>query len=309
MMLLNVTTILASLLCLAGGVAAFAMWRRQHGVLDMQDRLMALTQAGSAQTAAEPRPILPEIEKVLPLFLRRRLFQAGIAIDPARLSFVTLGLAGIWVALILPFGIFVALVVVGTILLTIAAVIDHLASRRMNALSASMSGFMDRVRQLLVVGNSLSIALARATHASPPIVVEFFTPTIRRIANGAGVAESVNQLADELDLHELRLFGTAIETNLRFGGSLSAVLANLIENIRRRSAVDREVRSNTSQIRASAWILALLPLVACAAVMIKNPDYIRYFIEDPTGNKFLIYAGFSELVGAFLMRSIVRVNY
>lgn len=309
MMLLNVTTILASLLCLAGGVAAFAMWRRQYGALDMHDRLMALTQVGSAQTAAEPRPILPEIEKVLPLFLRRRLFQAGIAIDPARLSFVTLGLAGIWVALILPFGIFVALVVVGTILLTIAAVIDHLASRRMNALSASMSGFMDRVRQLLVVGNSLSIALARATHASPPIVVEFFTPTIRRIANGAGVAESVNQLADELDLHELRLFGTAIETNLRFGGSLSAVLANLIENIRRRSAVDREVRSNTSQIRASAWILALLPLVACAAVMIKNPDYIRYFIEDPTGNKFLIYAGFSELVGAFLMRSIVRVNY
>src|SRR3546814_13746891 len=74
------------------------------------------------------------------------------------------------------------------------AIIDQLGSRRMNALSACMSGFLDRVRQLLIVGNSLSVALARATQSSPPILVEFFSPTIRRIANGAGVAESLNQL-------------------------------------------------------------------------------------------------------------------
>ena len=40
-----------------------------------------------------------------------------------------------------------------------------------------------------------------------------------------------------------------------------------------------------------------------------NPSYTRYFVEDPTGNKMLIFAGLSELVGAFLMRSIVRIKY
>lgn len=308
-MLLQTVTIFGSLLCFAGGIVAFVVWRRQQGALEMQDRLVALTQAGQANASVEPRAILPEIERVLPPFLRRRLFQAGVHIDPARLSMMAFALAAVWIVLVLVSGIFVAAMVDGVILLSTFAIIDHLASRRMNALSACMSGFLDRVRQLLVVGNSLSVALARATQGSPPILVEFFSPTIRRIANGAGVAESVNQLAEELDLHELRLFGAAIETNLRFGGSLSAVLANLIENIRRRSAVDREVRSNTSQIRASAWILGLLPLVACAAVMLKNPDYVRYFIDTSTGNKFLIYAGLSELVGAILMRSIVRVSY
>ncbi|MCE9650331.1 MAG: type II secretion system F family protein [Parvibaculum sp.] len=307
--MLQAISIVGSLLCLAGGVYAFAMWRRQYVVLEMRDRLAALTQAGPAQAPVARRNILPEIERVLPAMLRRRLLQAGTHIDPTRLSLMAFGLAAAWIALVLVSGVLVAIVVCAVVLLAAFAIVDHLASRRMNALSACMSGFLDRVRQLLIVGNSLSVALARATQGSPPILVEFFSPTIRRIANGAGVAERVNQLADEIDLHELRLLGAAIETNLRFGGSLAAVLSNLIENIRRRSAVDREVRSNTSQIRASAWILALLPLVACAAVMVKNPDYVRYFIDTTTGNKLLIYAACSELVGAFLMRSIVRVNY
>lgn len=308
-MLLQATNMLIAILCLAGGAFAVVVWHRQSGNVEMRDRLRVLVQASVPSAPAGRRLALHEVERLLPAFAKRRLFQAGIQIDPKSFLLIVFGLAAVWIVLVLAFGILVAATVDGLLVLSAIAVLDHLASRRMNALSACMSGFLDRVRQLLIVGNSLSVALARATQASPPILVEFFTPTIRRIANGAGVAESVNQLADDLDLHELHLFGTAIETNLRFGGSLAFVLANLIENIRRRSAVDREVRANTSQIRASAWILALLPLATCAVVMMKNPDYARYFIEDPTGNKFLIYACLSEIVGALLMRSIIRVNY
>src|SRR3546814_6608247 len=45
-MLLQFATLFGSLLCFAGGVAAFIIWRRQHGALEMQDRLVDLTQAG-----------------------------------------------------------------------------------------------------------------------------------------------------------------------------------------------------------------------------------------------------------------------
>jgi tight adherence protein B len=157
-----------------------------------------------------------------------------------------------------------------------------------------------------VVGNSLSVALSRATQSSPPIIVEFFSPTMRRIANGAGVTESIGQLADELDLYELRLFGAAVETNLRFGGSLTAILANLIENIRRRAAVLREVRVSTSQIRASAWVLGLLPMVVASVVMVQSPDYVRWFIDNPSGRTLLIYCAVSQVLGAIVMRGVVK---
>jgi tight adherence protein B len=120
------------------------------------------------------------------------------------------------------------------------------------------------------------------------------------------VTESIGQLADELDLYELRLFGAAVETNLRFGGSLTAILANLIENIRRRAAVLREVRVSTSQIRASAWVLGLLPMIVASVVMVQSPDYVRWFIDNPSGRTLLIYCAVSQVLGAVMMRGVVK---
>lgn len=308
--MLQFATAIAALICLTGGILLVMQWRREKDAEVTRARLSELA-IGEHDHSAHGNigALVPEVERLLPLWIRRRLFQAGIDFDTRRLSLIAFGVAGIWFALSIAFGLLVATMAIMSVVGVGVAILDYAAGRRMDALSLAMSGFLDRMRQLLVVGNSLSVALARATQSSPPIVVEFFSPAIRRIANGAGVGESINQLADELDLHEMRLFGAAIETNLRFGGSLSAVLSNLIENMRRRAAVDREVRANTSQIRASAWILGLLPLVAGALVMISNPEYTEYFLVNPTGHKMLFYAAISEAAGAFLMRAVVRVAY
>lgn len=308
--MLQFATGMAALLCLVWGVVAIVQSRREAAAEETRARLSEIA-AGSDRRSERSRiaVFISDVENLLPRWISRRLFQAGIEVDMRRLSLAVLGGTGVWIALAVVFGLFVASIAGVALIGGALGCLDYAASRRMDALSLAMSGFLDRVRQLLVVGNSLSVALARATQSSPPIVVAFLSPTIRRIANGAGVGESVIQLADELDLHEVRLFGTAIETNLRFGGSLTAVLANLIESIRRRGAVDREVRANTSQIRASAWILGLLPVAAGALAMVTNPEYAEYFIYDPTGRKMLFYAALSEAIGAFLMRAVVRVAY
>ena len=48
---------------------------------------------------------------------------------------------------------------------------------------------------------------------------------------------------------------TAARTNLRFGGSMSQILRNIIENIRRRATVERELRAGTTEIRSSRYAL------------------------------------------------------
>jgi tight adherence protein B len=303
-------TVSLTLLCLGAGVYAFfLLWRA---------RLTSHVDARLEHLVGEPRANAnrltttgkwPDAVSLLPAFVLNRLYRAGIELSSDRLAAILVVGVFLWITLTIVLGFPVATMIVATILLLTSAMIDYRARRRMNALSDAMLGYFDRVRQLLVIGNSLSVALADAVQSSPPIVGEFFSPAIRRIANGAGVAESVSHLAEEIDLHEIRLFSAAVETNLRFGGSLTAILANLIDNIRRRAAVMREVRVSTSQIRASAWVLGLLPMIVASIVMVQSPEYARWFIDEPVGHQLLVYCAVSQILGAIMMRGIVRTSY
>lgn len=307
---MQITIIFLAVLCLAGGICALLLFwsgKRHHDVEARLNHIVAPNNGDRRRQARFAR--LPDLTQFLPEIARNRLYQAGIEVKEDRAAVPLVSVLGAVVASGFAFGISAALLILVSMILIVAAIVDYRARKRMDALSDAMLGYFDRVRQLLVVGNSLSVALARATHSSPPIVLEFFQPTIRRIANGAGVAESMGQLARELELYELRLFAAAIETNLRFGGSLTAILANLIENIRRRAAVMREVRVNTSQIRASAWVLGLLPLLVATVVFTKSPEYMRWFIDNPAGRQLVVYCMVSQVLGALLMRKVVRSGH
>ncbi|MGB6087845.1 type II secretion system F family protein [Parvibaculum sp.] len=307
--MMQFSTLILTIFCLASGASILLMLWRQRQAQDVGLRLSRLvTPSESERESGLARNDWPDVTTLLPQIVKNRLYQAGIEISKDRFLSICIFALCIVTAAAFAFGIMVALLALISVFLITAAIVDYRARKRMDALSDAMLGYFDRVRQLLVVGNSLSVALARATQSSPPIVIEFFQPAIRRIANGAGVAESVNQLARELDLYELRLFGVAIETNLRFGGSLTAILANLIENIRRRAAVMREVRVTTSQIRASAWVLGILPMFVATIVMMQSPEYMRWFIDEPAGRQMLIYCAISQVIGAFMMRKVIRAN-
>jgi tight adherence protein B len=195
------------------------------------------------------------------------------------------------------------------VLVLAVAALNILAGRRVRELGTLMPGFFDRVRQLLAVGNSLPTAFARAAHSSQPQLLKFFAPALRRVANGAGFAESVLQSAEDVSLYEMHLFSAAVATNMRFGGSLTHALNNLVQFLRKRSSVERELRASTSLIRSSAWVLGLLPVLVASLIVTQNKQYAHWFIADPTGKVLLVYCIFSQIVGALVMRAIVRTEF
>ena len=83
------------------------------------------------------------------------------------------------------------------------------------------------------------------------------------------------------------------------GGSLSLALNNLVLYLRRRAAINRELRANTAQIRASAWVLGLLPIVVAMAIMVQNREYAGWFLAHSAGKKMLLYCSVvASLMGA-----------
>ncbi len=249
------------------------------------------------------------LEQLLPHTIARDLRILGI--DPAsRESVAALTICMLSATLVVRFaGIFGGIAAAaGTVILVVAA-LNILAARRVRELGALMPGFFDRVRQLLVVGNSLPTAFSRAVQGGQPRLVVFFAPVLRRVANGAGFAESVRQSADDISLYEMHLFAAAVSTNMRFGGSLTHSLGNLVQFLRKRSSVERELRANTSLIRSSAWVLGVLPVLVAALIVAQNNQYAHWFIADPIGKDLLAYCILSQIVGALVMRTIVRTEF
>jgi tight adherence protein B len=296
----------AGSLCLLAAIGlvllAFAQ-RSRHAQLRRFIAMLALEPAPSSATP--PHAFTDR----LPEGMAQRLRRAGWA--PSRNQALLLGL-GLMLAMIITAittGVFAAFLLGAAAPLAGAMLAELRGQRRMRQLSDNMLGFLERVRQLLSVGSSLSVALARAIENSPPIVTQSLTPTMRRISNGNGVAESLDRCAAELDIYELHLLATAARTNLRFGGSMSQILRNIIENIRRRATVERELRAGTTEIRSSALVLAALPLFVATIVMLTNSGYARWFLQTGTGHKMIAYAIVSQFIGAWLMRLVTRTRY
>jgi tight adherence protein B len=86
-------------------------------------------------------------------------------------------------------------------------------------------------------------------------------------------------------------------------------LNNLVLYLRKKASIERELRASTTQIRASAWVLALLPLGVAAMIVTQNHDYASWFLSHPTGRWMLGYCVLSQAAGMALMRLIVRTRF
>jgi len=254
-------------------------------------------------------PVMWNFQGLLPRAIVRDL--RVLDIDPTAKDVTAIAAAfGLGVALLGVFaGPFPAAAAAASVPIVGAAALNILANRRIVALGALMPGFFDRVRQLLVVGNSLPTAFARAVHGGQPKLTAYFMPVLRRVANGAGFSESVRQSADDISLYEMHLFSAAVSANMRFGGSLTHSLNNLVFFLRKRASIERELRANTALIRSSAWVLGLLPILVAALIVSQNRDYARWFVSDPMGQSLLVYCVISQILGVIVMRSIVRTEF
>lgn len=298
------TRLLCALL-LFGGLLGFVMARRTR--MAGLNRLEKLIGAPVAGVAARPATIA--VERILPRSLVRNLHVLGIEPHPREIlpAAAMTGLAALIVAVLI--GPAYALGILAAVLLIGLGVLNVMAGRRRQEIGDLMPSFLDRVRQLLSVGNSLSVAFSRAAQGAQPRLAAFFAPALRRMHNGANFPDAIQQSADDIDLYEVRLFSSAVTVNTRFGGSLTHALNNLVLYLRKRASIERELRASTTQIRASAWVLALLPIGVAAMIVMQNPEYADWFLSHPTGRWMLGYCVISQAVGVALMRMIVRTRF
>ena len=180
------------------------------------------------------------------------------------------------------------------------------AAATRETLRQQLPGFIDQLIRAMGVGRSFESALLQAIDDSPHPLSAALESVKVESSLGGDVADSLKNAAELYRMKELHLLTLALRINRRYGGSIKAMLENIIAMIRHREQAERELRALTGETRLSAWVLGTIPVLMAAYMLATNPTYIGYLLNHPHGMAIIYTALGLQATGALLLWRMMR---
>ncbi len=161
------------------------------------------------------------------------------------------------------------------------------------------------VKAGLPVGDCIRIVAAEARE---PVKAEF-----RMIAEsqsiGIPLADASARLFEHIPLPEANFFGIVVSIQQKSGGSLSEALGNLSRVLRERRKMQAKIQAMSMEAKASAAIIAALPIAVMLLVYLTSPNYIELLWITPLGRMLMFGSGVWMLIGVFVMRRMINFDF
>ena len=237
--------------------------------------------------------------------LQAWLARVGLQIDPGlALLVVGIGLGACWLLwhLIDPLAGMLGVVVLITLSILMPQVRYH---QKINAMVQQIPLFIDQVIRGLVTGRNVegAIKLAMGDLRSP--LKEVIDRAQSNVELGADLGEALKDAALFYNVRELHMLALAIQTSRTYGGSPREMLESVVNLIRQREQMQRELRALTGETRVTAWVLGLLPILVAGYMTLVNPSYIYGMWHDASGRVVMMVAGAFQVLGALLLWRMV----
>lgn len=125
----------------------------------------------------------------------------------------------------------------------------------------------------LRVGHPFSSAIQIVAKEVPDPLGTEFGMIADESAYGREISESLKDLAERMDMQDLRFLAVAVTIQQQSGGNLAEILDGLAKVIRARFRLFRRVRAITAEAKWSGMFLSSFPLIVLAVIQILKPDY------------------------------------
>jgi tight adherence protein B len=116
------------------------------------------------------------------------------------------------------------------------------------------------------------------------------------------------KLAKRVPLLDVHFFVSAVLLQKRTGGNLAEILDKLAYVIRERFKLRGKIRAISAHGRMTGTALTSIPIVVGAMLFWVNPDYVRFFFTDTTGQIMLGSAIGLQIIGYMVIRKIVSIE-
>jgi len=123
---------------------------------------------------------------------------------------------------------------------------------------------------------------------------------------GLSVSDSLLHMLQRVASMDLKYFVSAVLIQQETGGNLAELMENIARVVRSRLNFKAKVRGLTATGRFSAIIMITVPILTFFALLIVAPEYEKILFISSTGRMMLLTGIVLTIVGAFLLRRMVR---
>lgn len=117
--------------------------------------------------------------------------------------------------------------------------------------------------------------------------------------------QKLSKRVPSLDVH---FFVSAVLLQKRTGGNLAEILDKLAHIIRERFKLRGKIRAISAHGRMTGLALTLIPVAVGVLMFYTNPDYVKFFFLDDTGNMMLGAAVGLQVIGYVVIKQIVKIE-
>ncbi len=182
------------------------------------------------------------------------------------------------------------------------------ANKRMGLIEEQLPDAIELMVRSLKVGHPFTSAVQIvAKELNDPLATEFGM-IADESAYGRDVGEALKDMAERLDMQDMRFLAVAVTIQQQSGGNLAEILAGLSKVIRARFRLFRRVKAITAEAQWSGKFLSGFPLGCLAFVTISDP---HYYDEVMTHHLFIpacIAVGMFLAVNLFVMRVLTDIK-
>jgi tight adherence protein B len=176
--------------------------------------------------------------------------------------------------------------------------VDQFTSKFPDAIELLVRG----LRSGLPISETIGVV---ASEVPGPVGFEF-RGVADKMKIGRTMDQALQETADRLNTAEFQFFCITLAIQRETGGNLAETLSNLADVLRKRAQMKLKIAAMSSESKASAYIIGVLPFLVFLMIMWVNYDYMSKFFTDER----LMVAGLGGLIwmgiGAFIMKQMIN---
>ena len=192
--------------------------------------------------------------------------------------------------------------------------VGRLINKRISQFTAKFPDALELLTRGLRSGLPIAETLGIVSSEIPGPVGEEFKLITERIKIGKTMEQALQETADRLGTPEFQFFVITLSIQRETGGNLAETLSNLATVLRQRAQMKLKIRAMSSESKASAYIIGVLPFLVFGMICYINFNYMSpFFTPDPAGIfglSTMQVVGIGGMcwmgIGAFIMAQMVN---